>query len=1167
MFEHPGINQDLLAKRYAQGKEKTWDEIAMRVAKHAGAKSGRTDEFYETIYHGKFFPSRMTYMGTDYPFASSCFVFPVEDSLTGIMQTLSDACQVQKYGGGCIGGESVVLTDHGPIPIKDLVEQRNPSISVLSYDPQTHKTEYRSVADWHITHLPGHRIYEITFGHQRAINGAKLRASNWHPFFVFNGEEVVEVRADELKPGMSVIGATEQGSEYDPYFWLLGYVTGDGSVDMSKQKTREYGRVRIVDSNESAIERASAVLYSPYRPSPDSRYQSDVWSVESTGYMAEKVVEEYDYLPHSHTKHIPQQTWETGPNGRFSFLVGYLDADGWFCREKRRFYAYTVSERLAREIVALAGSLGVRTSVRVRPSRKENERDGYEISFERSQTFTDKVCTISTKYDDLQTGAVNGSVPLSHIWRQRLEDAGIHIGKTAWREAVNINGRKANLVNWLQNGITTRETAGVILDACGELLLAQAVRSARIVREVRQTGVDETLYDLTIPETQTYIASDPSTGAFVVVHNTGYNFGRLRPKGALISTSGGDASGPVSFMGLFHNAMEVVHRAGKKHAAQMGILNCDHPDIFDFIQCKDREGAYWTFNISVAITDKFMEAVRRDEDWNLQFNGKIYKTIKAKELWDYIVQHAWHNGDPGVIFIDTVNRNNCYPEPIEACNPCGEQMLPPYVSCNLGSIDLSRFVINGEIDWDSLEATTRTATRFLDGSVEAAFWPVDQIREKTHRYRNMGIGVMGWADMLILSGIPYDSQEAVELGEKVMKFINDAADDESRRLGGGERKNTTVTSIAPTGSISLLASCSSGIEPLFGIVTMKNTYVGSYNSAHWIFESIAKARGFYSDDLMEKIATSGSIQHLDEVPDDVKRLFKTTMEIDWEWHVRHQAAFQAHTDNAVSKTINLPNDATIDDVEQAYMMAYETGCKSITVYRDGSRQVQVMDVKTQDRDMCPNCNAILFMNDGEKMCVTCGYKPEENQREISTTEQVTVSENGMSSQEIKKARRDFMLNGKTYRKDTPIGTAYVTINSNGRGPQDPFEVFLNVGKAGSEVSAVSEALGRLMSLILRMPSAVDRQERLSWIADELASIGGGRPLGIGPNRVRSLPDGVAQILMEHLGNPWEVEVPQAQSFSLETQHARGDICPDCGEASLINTEGCRKCHGCGYSEC
>lgn len=641
---------------------------------------------------------------------------------------------------------------------------------------------------------------------------------------------------------------------------------------------------------------------------------------------------------------------------------------------------------------------------------------------------------------------------------------------------------------------------------------------------------------------------------------TGYNFSRLRARGDLISTSGGDASGPVSFMGLFHNAMEVVHRAGKKHAAQMGILNCDHPDILDFIQCKDKEGAYWTFNISVAVTDKFMQAVREDEDWDLKFKDKVYKTIKAKDLWGYIVQHAWHNGDPGIIFLDTVNRHNRYPEWIDACNPCGEQMLPPYVSCNLGSIDLSRFVKDREIDWTDLEETTRSALRFLDGSIENAFWPVAKIRERTLHYRNVGLGVMGWADMLLLLGIPYDSEEAVQLGERVMKHIDEAADDESRRLGGGQRKNITVTSIAPTGSISLLSGCSSGIEPLFGIVTMKNTYVGSFHTIHWIFEGLAKARGFYSKELMDEIATSGSVQHISQVPDDIKRLFKTTVEIDWQWHVKHQAAFQKHTDNAVSKTINLPNQATVEDVEKAYLTAYEIGCKSITVYRDGSRQVQVMDVKAQKRAMCPNCKAILFMKDGEQICVTCGYKPSEDTKQA-------VQNEILEAIPAIKAERPSMLIGKTYRKDTPIGAAYVTINSNGNGPTDPFEVFLNVGKAGSEVSAVSEALGRLMSLILRMPSNVDRLERLAWIADELGGIGGGRSLGFGASRVRSLPDGVAQVLGEHLGRQQDASGQQLRLLPEAKARAAGDICPDCGEASFVFAEGCRKCYACGYSEC
>jgi ribonucleoside-diphosphate reductase alpha chain len=666
---------------------------------------------------------------------------------------------------------------------------------------------------------------------------------------------------------------------------------------------------------------------------------------------------------------------------------------------------------------------------------------------------------------------------------------------------------------------------------------------------------------------------------------TGYNFSHLRPKGDIINTSKGEASGPVSFMGLYHNAMEVVHRAGKKHAAQMGILNCDHPNILEFIQCKDKEGSYWTFNISVAVTDKFMKAVKNDADWDLQFDGKVYKTIKAKYLWDYIIQHAWYNGDPGIIFIDTVNRNNRYPELIEACNPCGEQMLPPYVSCNLGSIDLSRFVINNEIDWKGLEKTTQAGVRFLDGSVEAAYWPVVKIREKTRKYHNIGLGVMGWADMLILLGIPYDSNQAVELGEKVMKFINDAAEVESKKLGNGKRKNVTLTSIAPTGSISLLAGCSSGIEPVFGIVTMKNTYVGSFKNTHWIFKHLAKKRGFYSEELLEKIATEGSIQNIDEVPDDIKRLFKTAMEVGWEWHVKHQAAFQKYTDNAVSKTINLPNDATLEDVQKAYLTAYETNCKSITVYRDGSRQVQVMDVKTKERSMCPNCNAILFMNDGEKTCVTCGYKPADNEGTL-TQESLPV--------EDPLRHRPYMVKGSTYKMNTPVGTAFITINEDENG--DPLEMFINVGKAGSDVAAMAEALGRSISTALKFRGEVSAKEKAREFAEQLSGIGGRRSIGFGPTKIKSLPDAVAGAISVHydlgingyhnspnlfgaketkldpqvevIASAPHVNEKQQESLFLHAKQEKpGDICPTCGAGALVFEEGCSKCHACGHSEC
>jgi ribonucleoside-diphosphate reductase alpha chain len=471
----------------------------------------------------------------------------------------------------------------------------------------------------------------------------------------------------------------------------------------------------------------------------------------------------------------------------------------------------------------------------------------------------------------------------------------------------------------------------------------------------------DTLYDLTVPSNETYLASPPGTGAFVVVHNTGYSFSRLRPEGDLIRKSGGEASGPVSFMRLYHEAMTVVKRAGKKHAAQMGILNVSHPDIVKFVRCKEEEGRLSTFNISVAVSDDFMEAVRNDSDWDLTFGGKVYDTIPAKELYHLIAEHAWRNGEPGVIFIDEINRQNPFPVPIEACNACGEKPLPYNCSCNLASINLSKFVDdNGIIDWNGIEEHTRLGVRFLDVAIDRAWWPLEEVERNTKKYRNIGLGVMGWADMLIKMRIPYDSDTAVALASGLMAFINDVAHDES------QGRNTTLTSIAPTGSISMLAGCSPSIEPLFGLVTNKQTNLGLSQEIHSEFKKRAEELGIASEALWADVSAQQSVQHLD-IPQSDKEIFKTAMEIPWERHLMMQAAFQESVDSAVSKTINLENSATIQDVKDAIMLAEALGCKSLTLYRDGSRSEQVY-VRT-----CPDCEAELVSESGCWSCPDCGY--------------------------------------------------------------------------------------------------------------------------------------------------------------------------------------------------
>jgi len=446
----------------------------------------------------------------------------------------------------------------------------------------------------------------------------------------------------------------------------------------------------------------------------------------------------------------------------------------------------------------------------------------------------------------------------------------------------------------------------------------------------------------------------------------GFDFSKLRPKGDVVKSTKGVASGPVSFMRIFDVATEVIKQGGKRRGAMMGILRVDHPDILEFITAKNKEGFLTNFNISVAITDEFMRAVRNNEKYDLinPKTGKAVEKLNAGYVWNLIIENAWKTGDPGVIFIDEINRHNPIPEigKIEATNPCGEQPLIAYESCNLGSINLSKMVKKNEVDWEKLKNTVDIAVHFLDDVIDANRFPLPEIEKVTKYNRKIGLGVMGFAEMLVLLGVPYDSEEAIKLAEKVMKFISDEARKVSEELGlkrgsfpNFEKsiykekykamRNATITTIAPTGSISIIAGASSGIEPLFGISFMRNVLEGTrLFEVNPLFEKIAKEKGFYSGSLLEKIAKTGSVQELKEVPKDIKRIFVTALDINPEWHVKMQAIFQKYVDNAVSKTINLPNKATKNDVKKAFELAYKLKCKGITVYRYGCKSQQVLYV-------------------------------------------------------------------------------------------------------------------------------------------------------------------------------------------------------------------------------
>ncbi len=477
---------------------------------------------------------------------------------------------------------------------------------------------------------------------------------------------------------------------------------------------------------------------------------------------------------------------------------------------------------------------------------------------------------------------------------------------------------------------------------------------------------------------------------------TGFSFSRLRPAGDIVKSTGGVASGPVSFMRVFDHSTEAIKQGGRRRGANMGILRADHPDVEAFIACKAEEGAFANFNVSVAATDAFMRQAEAGRPYDVVHprTGEVVGQRDARTTLRMMAEMAWRTGDPGVVFLDRIQEDNPTPAlgSLEATNPCGEQPLLPYEACNLGSLNLPRMLrSSGEgmaVDWEKLEASTRTAVRFLDNVVDMSRFPLDAITRMVQGNRKIGLGLMGWADALLELRVPYDSEEALALGGKVMAFVREVADDESRRIGEARgsfpnigkgvvqppMRNATRTTIAPTGTISLLADCSSGIEPLYAITYVKRVAEGeTLLAVNPAFRAYAEEEGFYSDALMDKVARRHSLRDLEEVPKAARRLFVTSHDVTPEWHVRIQAAFQKHVDNAVSKTINLPHGANVEEVEGAFLLAWRLRCKGITVYREGSKPQQPLSLPEGSKEVCPDCGAVLGTAEGSIACVQCGY--------------------------------------------------------------------------------------------------------------------------------------------------------------------------------------------------
>ena len=1254
--------------------------------------------FYEVMVDGGFLPNSPTLMnagkgnGLQY---SACYVLPVGDSMEEIFDSVKAAAIIHK----CLVGDTLVMS----AGLRQLSEIA-PGAQVMTDEGPFYVSELHDNGEQRVVEVQTHRGHKIVGTREhRLIVVAKdgsycwrkigdLRAGDWlvmKPGFWLGGDTKLPEFTLSAKPGRNrtsfVAKKYRLPRELTPELAeLIGLYIGDGS------NHRDGIRFTVGSDCPEVVERIKTVSHRLFGKTPTISAYRDARAVE-VALLSRQIKEWFRSLgvtkASAREARVPEIILGSTEEVAAAFVRGLFTADGCI-RQTGHLTLATISPRLAEEVQVMMLALGIPTQL-----RKDVWPSGYE-SYQLS------VCT-KAGFQAFRTkiGFIGGrkAERLAAVDEDKIFVRGETIPNQrarlrAWYDALPAGGRRAakkrfdDLLNRVKDPreLTRQRIAAAM--ASGEPcppffaeLLADEFIFVR-VSSVRDAGVRR-VFDLTVPHKHAYLAhgfvSKNSGGG------TGFAFSRLRPKDDIVASTGGRASGPISFLRVFNSATEAVKQGGTRRGANMGILRVDHPDILEFIECK-LDGGITNFNISVAATDKFMDALVAGAEYDLvnPHTGQVTGRLSAKEVFDRIVRAAWRTGDPGMVFIDRINASPANPTPeigmVEATNPCvtgatmvatpdgwrradtvqsgdliltvkgsrpverveiypatpvfrvefsdggvlhataghqfyvargggafvairldrchagdevqtllheqfgsakilsieaagvattydlyepetdtwitegyvsrgcGEQPLLPNEACNLGSLNVSKFARRGEdgewsIDWDEMERVVRLAVRFLDDVIEMNPYPLPEIDATVKSNRRIGLGLMGWADLLFTMGIPYDSQEAIDLADRLMAFVKEKSHDQSAKLAeergpfpnwsqsiyknDRQHRNSTVTTIAPTGTISMIAGCSSGIEPIFALAFEHRvkqpdgervlTFVNE------TFERIAKEQGFYSDALMRAIAKRGALHDIPGVPEDARRIFRTSHEIGYEWHVRHQAAFQRYTDNGVSKTINLPHGASEEDVARAYLLAWELGCLGITVFRDGCKGEQVLNVGIKKEVPVPTAAPSVI-------------RP-----------------------------RPHSLKGSTYRTDTPIGTAFITVNET--PDDDPFEVFVQVGKGGSDTMAVAEALGRLISLVLRLPSPLSAQRRLEEVISQLSRIGGGQPTGFGPAKILSLPDALARTLAEHIG-----QVKPLTDQPVVDGNGRkqiGDLCKECGQATFIYEEGCKKCLSCGFNEC
>jgi ribonucleoside-diphosphate reductase alpha chain len=1041
---------------------------------------GVSHAFYDMMARRDFMPNTPCLVNAGRPLSmlSACFVLPVPDSIEGIFYNLKAMAQVQQGGGGCISGDARVWSTFcGIEPIEILFSRttadgregvssgngvaydiRDLNVKTLSMHPKTGELGLRSVS--HVWKFDVPAADQIVV---KMREGTRVQTSSWHPFMAVRGTELVEVRADQLKPGDVVLGPenpeafwpwkdnrTVAGLELDTELaWLIGFTLGDGSFGRNKALNQD--RIRWFSGTEDVLHRVRGIL---------ALFDIEVGMTRDprgngmyVGTANQKFIKAFKTVcgieangPKDLTIRIPEMIGKSPLPVVHAFLAGLLDSDG--CVDKDGSPSYTTaSEGMAEDLAALLGLLGFQPTVKRKEPRGNGKHPTYTVLMARRSRVDELAQRIAfhmSCYSRKERLRGDNALDMRQLhlpfrtWRDELKKHDL-IGRAAGRP-----GPVAEIMSrWACNyAARTRRTdllaiADVLapFDAPLAALVRRIGNSGQEIKSVEKAAVAKPFYDLTVDEWNTYAAGN---GGMTMIHNTGFAFSQLRPSGSLVATTGRDASGPVSFMKVFNAATDSIKQGGVRRGANMAVLRVDHPDIFDFMRCKkelDSEnralwnrfsdtGAYTdqelghmkqellqtqmnNFNISVGVTDKFMNAVETDSDFELidPRTKVVVGTAKARDIWDAIVAGAWQNGEPGVIFLDHPEANPLPGlGPIEATNPCGEQLLHGYDSCNLGSINVGQFYNASakDVDWERLAQATTLAIRFLDNVIDANIYPLKEISEMVQGNRRVGLGIMGFAELLIQMEVAYGSPEAIAFAEKLMKFMQQRAEETSELLARERgdfpnkhlsvwaddprpRRNAALLSIAPTGTISMIAGCSFGCEPYFGMAYTKHVMKDSEGRPQHLyyvvpmFEEIAKDEGFYSEALLSRIEENrGSVKGIAEVPQHWQDVFTTSADVTVDQHIDMLAAFQKHTCNAVSKTINAPNDDTIENVSRSILRAYKKGCKGFTYYRDGSRTEQVVtfsregDIKGANRDVTAGAPAESAASAGTAAVVSGG---------------------------------------------------------------------------------------------------------------------------------------------------------------------------------------------------